>query len=431
MYNCVYVYLQDLMQATQLQYCTRRERIFSIITVLPYIITEQLITLLHFTTQASSVIIYYCIIPCITTPYIIRAERGIIISLSYHACLPFCARISMHTPTYIDLLCLTTLHVQQTRTKQSHQGQIVTARLGKLNLYSNQSSVSESSDSLQPQLLEPNAQVSLPSGSSKSLGMGLYGEVLEVVYKGYHYAAKEYRKDFICGNELKKKISEKLISLKLKHENIVIYCGVAHIRGTDRSVLVMEKVHKNLETVLEDRTRELQSATKISILSNIADGLNYLHSFGIIHCNLIPTNILLTRELKAKISDYGNALVRPIATTVTEGRQDTAVLNDYLPQEALDGGPCNEPSLDTFSFGHLSLYVILQQKPHPLKGYFFKQNGKRVARSEVERREDYLNQMKKNISGGLLEWIKQCLDDDPSLRPQLRKFNFSPNFISN
>ena len=340
----------------------------------------------------------------------------------------------IHAYTYIHLLCLTTLHVQQTRTKQSHQEQIVTARLGKLNLYSNQSSVSESSDSFQPQLLEPNAQVSLPSGSSKSLGMGLYGEVLEVVYKGHHYAAKEYRKDFICGDELKK-ISEKLLNLKLKHENIVIYCGVADIRGTDRSVLVMEKVDQNLETVLEDRTRELQSATKISILSNIADGLDYLHSFGIIHCNLIPTNILLTRELKAKISDYGNALVRPIATTVTEGRQDTAVLNDYLPQEALDGGPCNEPSLDTFSFGHLSLYVILQQKPHPLKGYFFKQNGKRVARSEVERREDYLNQMKKNISGGLLEplleWIKQCLDDDPSLRPQLRKFNFSTNFISN
>ena len=277
---------------------------------------------------------------------------------------------------------------------------------------------SQTSNSTELQTLGPNDEV---LDLSKSLGRGLYGEVWEV--KGQCYAAKEYHTPFIKADKLKIKFSEELLSLKLKHENIVTYCGVARITGTKRTVVVMERVHQNLKAVLEGQ-RELEPAKKLSILSNVADGLAYLHSKDIVHCDLVPNNVLLTRELTAKVTDYGNVLVREISETA--GCPKAGRLKDYLPQEALEGRDCT-PSLDAFSFGHLSIYTMLQRQPHPLKGYYFKQNGELVARTEVERREDYIDEMQKNISGGLLEplltWTIQCLDDDPDARPQLREFS--------
>ena len=48
---------------------------------------------------------------------------------------------------------------------------------------------------------------------------------------------------------------------------------------------------------------------KLSFLTGIADGLSYLHSKGVIHRNLTATNILLDRDLVAKISDFGNSSI--------------------------------------------------------------------------------------------------------------------------
>ena len=46
---------------------------------------------------------------------------------------------------------------------------------------------------------------------------------------------------------------------------------------------------------------------KVKILCGIIAGLEYLHScpLDIVHCDLTPNSILLTKSLKAKIGDFG------------------------------------------------------------------------------------------------------------------------------
>ncbi|CAI7850492.1 unnamed protein product [Closterium sp. NIES-54] len=44
---------------------------------------------------------------------------------------------------------------------------------------------------------------------------------------------------------------------------------------------------------------------RLEILIGIARGLEYLHEFGIVHCDIKPANILLDEKLKAKIADFG------------------------------------------------------------------------------------------------------------------------------
>ena len=259
----------------------------------------------------------------------------------------------------------------------------------------------------------------------------MYGTVLGVEHKGSCYAAKEYHSGLIGSRELQEIFTQEMLSLK--HKNVVRYLGVCHIKDTERSVIVMEKFPKNLESICrrnEEEKTELQPETKLSILSQVADGLAYLHSQGIIHCDLIPTNILLLTEPEytAKIADCGNSLVKPILDVRLEGRPEVAVARDYLSPEALEGEII--PEIDVFSFGHLTVYVILQREPHPLKNPTYKPKGKRIARTEVERREDFFDEMSTKVPGSvlepLMEWAKKCLSNEASERPAMAQFTVQP-----
>ena len=270
---------------------------------------------------------------------------------------------------------------------------------------------------------------------TESLGMGLYGEVWGLEHRGRAYMAKKYRSSSLTHEELKEEFERKILGLS--HRNVVKYYGVWRLRGGDESVVIMERFQRNLETVCigkGGKRTELQPETKLSILGQVADGLGYLHSKDIVHSDLIPTNILLSSppEFRAKITDHGNSVVQPISEACIKGPIEDSKLHDYLPQEAIDGEEMMY-EVDVFSFGHLSLYVILQRQPHPLKKYTERIKGTLIARTEVDRREDYFNEMSVEIKDSellkpLLEWTKMCLADEASERPRITKFRiFCPS----
>lgn len=255
----------------------------------------------------------------------------------------------------------------------------------------------------------------------EELGKGKYGEVFDVKYEGKLFAAKAYLK--VEPQELVKIFTE-LMEKGLQHENIVAYHNVCNVAGgNNRTVVLMERIQQNLPQVLKDRP-DMDASTTLSILLGMAHGLAFLHSKGIIHCDLIPSNILLTvPDLKTKISDYGNSLVRPISSACTKCRHEDL---DYLPPETFE---CEtyEYSFDVFSFGHLSLYIVLKKHPYPLKSRNFMLENKKIPRTEVERRHVYINEMSERIKCSILEpllkWTTECLDDDEHMRPHMVDFD--------
>ena len=232
----------------------------------------------------------------------------------------------------------------------------VTPCLAKLHKGSTESSIESSSDDVIP--FPTDDQVTLQPRPHGNLGMGLYGEIVEVKHNDRLYAGKKYR--IVTPEELKRNFEEKGL-LGLKHENIVTYCGICHVVGTDYSVVVMERLHQNLETFLENsRDIDLEPQTQLSILAQIARGLAYLHSHSIIHCDLVPHNVLLTAEDEAtvKITDYGNSYVKKIASV--ERRQDHAYIFDYLPPEAFDGSEYDE-KIDVFTWPLNNIHCLTAQ----------------------------------------------------------------------
>ena len=98
--------------------------------------------------------------------------------------------------------------------------------------------------------------------------------------------------------------------------------------------------------------------------------------------------MLLDSQLRAKIADFGNShtvCLDPSATPTTFTYVASAL--DHMPSEAQGNIVQLDPSLDVFSFGHLSLFTVIQR---PLKPLFSSSHTditrNSVARSEVERR---------------------------------------------
>ncbi len=154
----------------------------------------------------------------------------------------------------------------------------------------------------------------------------------------------------------------------LNHPHICVLYDVGHETGTD--YLVMEYLEG--ETVAERLLRgplPLDQALRISV--EVADALDKAHRQGIIHCDLKPGNVMLTRD-GAKLLDFGIARLwrppDPAAARTAEGR--TTALHtralllgtlQYMAPEQFDGKE-PDPRADIFAFGCL-LYEMVTGRP--------------------------------------------------------------------
>ncbi len=201
-----------------------------------------------------------------------------------------------------------------------------------------------------------------PTG--RALGVGSYGSVEEVEVNGLICAGKKIHEVLINeGVTARKYVAECQLMSDLRHPHIVQFLGLCFLEDSSLPVLVMEKLMTSLDELLEN-TPNIPLGLKKSILADVVRGLIYLHSHKpspIIHRDLSAKNVLLNSALVAKISDLGNSRIvdfQPGQLVRTLSRAPgTAV---YMPPEALDATARYGPSLDIFSFGHLSLFTLTQ-----------------------------------------------------------------------
>ena len=160
---------------------------------------------------------------------------------------------------------------------------------------------------------------------------------------------------------------------EMQHPNIVQFLGLCFLEGSALPVLVMERLDNSLDDLLET-SPSLPLALKLSLLTDVARGLLYLHTRNppVVHRDLSARNILLTSSLVAKISDLGNARI----VNLQPGHLERTLTHvprklGYIPPESFDGGSRYSPQLDIFSFGHLALFTLTQvrrvyNRQHPV-----------------------------------------------------------------
>jgi len=107
------------------------------------------------------------------------------------------------------------------------------------------------------------------------------------------------------------------------------------------------------------KKRNFSLHDKIRFVSEIASGLSYLHELGILHRDINPRNVLLTRNLKAKICDFGFA-----RCTQGEKYQPTTVSGtaEYMSPEHMLGQALTLKS-DVWSVGALMWELAMEVPP--------------------------------------------------------------------
>ena len=141
---------------------------------------------------------------------------------------------------------------------------------------------------------------------------------------------------------------------KLNHPNIVNMYDVGF--NQDLHYIIMEYVDG--ETLKEYITRHgrlsIDEAVKFTIA--IAEGLEHAHTMGIVHCDIKPHNVIITRTGRVKVTDFGIARAMNATNTVM---YTNSILGSahYLSPEQASGKPV-DGNTDIYSLG-VVLYEML------------------------------------------------------------------------
>ncbi|XP_020958521.1 LEAF RUST 10 DISEASE-RESISTANCE LOCUS RECEPTOR-LIKE PROTEIN KINASE-like 1.1 isoform X2 [Arachis ipaensis] len=153
-------------------------------------------------------------------------------------------------------------------------------------------------------------------------------------------------------------LNEILVSNILHHKNLVTFCGYAFHH---EEFLVAHEYLSNgtlaayLECEIQHNKCTLPLLTRMEIAIDIANALSYLHKHGIIHHNINSSNILLDKNMCAKVA--GLHLSRKLpedvsvnATSIVSISSDIAKNCVYIDPEYVSHGRVSTKN-DVYSFG--------------------------------------------------------------------------------
>ncbi|GAA2866571.1 hypothetical protein GCM10010517_26090 [Streptosporangium fragile] len=164
------------------------------------------------------------------------------------------------------------------------------------------------------------------------------------------------RRQEICAAALR----EANLAARLKHPSIVTVHDV--VIEQDRPWLVMELLSgTSLDKTVRDRSPlPVHQAARVGV--GILSALAAAHAAGVIHRDVKPGNVFLTRTGKAVLTDFGIAVVDGEATS---GRTGHLVGSpNYIAPERLRGER-GGPASDLWSLGATLYFAVEGVPPHP------------------------------------------------------------------
>ncbi|KAL8003207.1 putative protein kinase [Plasmopara halstedii] len=209
------------------------------------------------------------------------------------------------------------------------------------------------------------------------LTRGGYGEVYIGSYLGKDVAVKmllpETKKTMSHVNAF---LSEVKLMASLHHPHIVSFVGVAWDQLIDLCVVTEYMVGGDLKALLNNYEKNGHAVgfdrTKVKIAIHVASALVYLHSCKqpVIHRDLKSKNILLDKDMNAKVTDFGISRERVDATMT--GGIGTSL---WMAPEVMMGERYDDKA-DMFSFG-----VVLSELDSHTTPYALSKNSSNTTSS--------------------------------------------------
>jgi len=212
----------------------------------------------------------------------------------------------------------------------------------------------------------------------------------------------------MCGNQdyIKRFAREAEAAALFSHPNIVAIHDVGEFTG--RPYVVLDYVEgMSLRNLIEKRNLPFSQVLDIGI--QICSGLDCAHRAGVIHRDLKPSNILVDKESRVRIADFGLAVIED-SERLTDPAQMVGTVG-YISPEQIAGKTIDERT-DIFSLG-IVLYELMTGV-HP----FHRANPSATLNAICNEEPAPLRQHRTNVPGVLQEIVSKALDKDRKLRYQ-------------
>ena len=221
---------------------------------------------------------------------------------------------------------------------------------------------------------------------SNLLGIGGFGSVYHANWFGFVDCAIKVLKndDYITNEQVRRNFDKEACILGgLSHPNVVklMCCGIWEYDGMKQRFLGMEKMEMDLSKYLENKhSKKITPLVAIDLMSQIAEGVSYLHDMKVAHRDLKPSNILLTPLVIPNWIGEGYAKVKLVdfGISKTEVTHDKPLMptggnigtKKYMAPEMFQFKGKFEPLMpmyafkaDVYSFGILCSDILSTEKP--------------------------------------------------------------------
>ena len=246
-----------------------------------------------------------------------------------------------------------------------------------------------------------------------TLGKGKFGLVKLGIHKltGRKVAIKIINKQGLTEQEMQLTKTEIEILKIGQHPNIITLYDV--IENEEKIYIIMEYcAGSDLFAYIEQRNFKLPEKRAAEIIRKLSSAVYYLHSFGIIHRDVKPENILMTDKTEyadIRLLDFG------LSKIVRQGEKCTEPYGtlSYVSPEVLQDIPYDE-RCDLWSIGVITYLLLSGVLP-----FDDENNIKEIARKTVYEKTPFYPSLFQNVSKEAIDFVDKLLQKDPDKRMKM------------
>jgi serine/threonine protein kinase len=199
----------------------------------------------------------------------------------------------------------------------------------------------------------------------------------------------------------------------LEKDNVFIVMEWMHGGSLwDRLLLTREELHamKSGAASAMSRGLSLSARKRLEIAREICDGIQYMHSKGMVHGDIKSLNVLLGKEGNAKLCDFGLTTMGLTASTATNTNvQGTPA---WSAPEILCQGQKHSPQTDVYALGIVMWELLTCNAPY--EGMTLYQI---IGMLTSHQRPPIPNPIPAGFPAAYVTMMTRCWDQDPSKRP--------------